>query len=462
MGAIDLDNVIHIGPQAGPQTAFLASHADIAIYGGAAGGGKTYGLLLDPLRNHDNKDFGGVIFRKTGVQVRNEGGMWDESVKLYSLFRAKPREASLEWRFPSGMSMSFAHLEHANDIYNYQGAQMPWLGFDELTHFSKEQFFYMLSRNRSTSGVLPRVRATCNPDPDSWVRDFIDWWIDPATGYAIPERSGVLRWFVRFDEKFHWANTKQELHDQYGYGEEIQPISVTFIPSKLQDNKILMRKDPKYLANLLAQGRVDRMRLLDGNWNVRAIAGTFFQREWFPIVDAVPAGWIAACRFWDRAATKPNETNKDPDWTRGLLLYKYNDGRYCVVDLRSMRDTPGQVDSLIKNMAGHDSANVKIVSQQDPGSAGVLEADHFIKSLAGYWVSVMITSKDKATRAKPVSSQCERHNILVLRAPWNKDFFDELENFSENPKDYAHDDIVDVLSGAFNELSGANSFANAL
>src|SRR5947209_1730770 len=89
-----------IGPQPGPQTAFLASPADIAIYGGAAGGGKSWALLLEPLRHVHVPDFGAVFFRRTGVQIRNEGGLWDESAKLYPHLGGRPREQALEWRFP--------------------------------------------------------------------------------------------------------------------------------------------------------------------------------------------------------------------------------------------------------------------------------------------------------------------------------------------------------------------------
>lgn len=438
---------------------FLSCRADIAIYGGAAGGGKSFGLLLDPLRHSDNADFGGVLFRRTGVQVRNEGGLWDESMKIYPLTGAKPRESLLEWRFPGGMSFGFAHLEYDKDVLNWQGSQIPWIGFDELTHFTENQFFYMLSRNRSTSGVKPVIRAATNPDPDSWVRKFIDWWID-EDGFAIPERSGVLRWFIRRNDEIVWADSPDEIYELYGRGPEIIPKSVTFIAAKLEDNKILMEKDPAYLGNLLALNRVDRMRLKDGNWNVRASSGMLFKREWFPVIDAIPGGWIQSVRFWDRAATKPSETNKDPDWTRGLKLYKYPDGTYVVVDLKSARDTPGQIETLVKTVASHDTTAVKILSQQDPGSAGVSEAEHFIRMLAGYDVHVEVINKDKVTRAKPISAQAEWGNVRVVRAPWNEVFFNELENFSENEKDYAHDDIVDVLSGAFNSMSGGLSLAD--
>ena len=437
-----------IAAQPGPQEDFLASEADIAFYGGAAGGGKTFALLLEPMRHIDNSRFGGVIFRRLTTQIRNEGGLWDESMTLYSPLSATPKESTLEWAFPSGMRMKFAHLEHEKNVYDWQGAQVPFLGFDELTQFTEKQFFYLLSRNRSASGVPGYVRATTNPDSRSWVRQFIAWWIDPETGYPIKERSGVLRWFIRKDDKIVWADTAAELVAEYGI--EAKPKSVTFIGSSIYDNKILMDQDPSYLANLEALPRVERMQLKDGNWNVQAAAGMFFRREWFPVVDVLPGGWISVIRFWDRAATKPNEHNRDPDWTRGVKLYKYPDGTYVAADLRSDRDTPGKIETLIKNTASQDGVAVKIMSQQDPGSAGVSEGEHFIKMLAGYDVSTETMSKDKVTRAKPASAQSEAGNIRVLRAPWNDDFFSEMDNFPEG----AHDDIVDAFSGAFNKLSG--------
>lgn len=433
---------------------FLACTADIAIYGGAAGGGKSYALLLDPIRHHENPEFNAVIFRRNSTQVRNPGGLWDQSMRIYGLFGAIPTEGPLEWTFQSKMGVKFSHLEHESSVLNWQGAEVPHLAFDELTHFSENQFFYMLSRNRSTSGVKPRMRASTNPDPDSWVRKFIDWWIG-EDGFPIQERSGVLRWFIRINDSIVWADTAEQLYEQYGRGPEVIPTSVTFISAKLDDNKILMEKDPAYLGRLLAMNRVDRARLLGGNWNVRDTAGSMFRREWFPVIDAIPAGWIAMLRFWDRAATKPSETNKDPDWTRGLKVYKYPDNTYIVADLKSARDTPLQVESLIRNVAAQDSVGVRVMSQQDPGSAGVAEADNFVRMLSGYDVRTMTTSKDKLTRAKPVSAQCEAGNIKVLRADWNDAFFTELESFPDGQ----HDDIVDVLSGAFNELAqGASMF----
>lgn len=444
-----------IKPQPGPQTDFLTTEASIAIYGGSAGGGKSFSLLLEPLRHIDNGKFGAVIFRKTSVQVKNTGGLWDESEALYTVIGGYPRKHILKWNFPSGMNVTFAHLEHDKDVYNYQGSQIPLIGFDELTHFTEKQFFYMMSRNRSMSGVPGYVRATCNPDCDSWVRKFIDWWIGDD-GYPIKERAGKLRWFIRINDNIIWANTDKELIDQYG--SEQMPKSVTFIPASLHDNKILMQKDPSYLSNLMSLGHVDRLRLLGGNWNIRPTAGNYFKREWFTMIDAIPSGWTQCCRFWDRAATKPHEGNKDPDWTRGLKLFKYPNGTWLVGDLKSMQDTPFRVEQLIKQTAQHDGHRVKIVCQQDPGSAGVAEANSFTTMLAGFDVHTRTFSKDKVTRAKAVSAQCEAGNIFVLKADWNDDFFSEVENFPDG----RHDDIVDTLSGAFNELNSGLSILDVL
>jgi predicted phage terminase large subunit-like protein len=440
-----MNNNLEIKPQKGPQEDFLKTKADIALYGGGAGSGKSFALLLEPLYQFKNPLFGAVIFRRNSVQVRNEGGLWDESTSLYMPLKAHPREAYLEWIFKSGMRVKFSHLENEKSVYDWQGSQIPLIGFDELTHFTEKQFWYMMSRNRSMSGVPGRIRATTNPDADSWVRKLVDWWIG-EDGYPIKERSGKIRWFIRQDDTLVWADTREALVEKYG--DQQQPKSFTFIAALIHDNKILMEKDPNYLSNLMALSRVERLRLLGGNWNVRATAGAYFQKEWFEIIDTIPGGWTQVCRFWDRAATKPNETNKNPDWTRGLLLYKYPNGTWVIADLKSMQDSPLNVERLIKTTASQDGTNVKIVSQQDPGSAGVSEASHFTRMLQGYNVKTVVISKDKETRAKPVSAQCEAGNIKIVRAMWNDELFNELENFPEG----ANDDIVDVLSGSYNEL----------
>ena len=200
-----------IQPQPGPQYEFLSNKADIVIYGGAAGSGKTYALLLEALWHYDNPKFNCAIFRKNANQIRNPGGLLSESQELYRDFGGNLRESIMEWDFPSGAIIKFAHLDLERDKYSWQGSQLCLIGFDELCHFSWGQFVYMLSRNRSTCGVKPYIRATCNPDSESWVRRFIDWWIDPETGYAIQERSGKIRWFIIRGDETYWSDTSRRI-----------------------------------------------------------------------------------------------------------------------------------------------------------------------------------------------------------------------------------------------------------
>src|SRR5262249_33824486 len=155
--------------------------------------------------------------------------------------------------------------------------------------FTKTQFWYMFSRNRTTCGIRPYIRASCNPDPDSFVAGLVEWYIDPETGYAIPERSGVIRYFVRQGEDLIWAENPQELLDRYADLTPHDVKSFTFVASNVYDNAILLEKDPGYLGNLKAQDPVNRERLLKGNWKIRPSAGLYFKRSHFPIVDAAPA-----------------------------------------------------------------------------------------------------------------------------------------------------------------------------
>lgn len=453
MSEPQLNQRVEFRAQEGPQEEFLSSIADIVFYGGAAGGGKTFGLLLEPLRHLENKQFGAVIFRRNSTQVRNEGGLWDESEKIYPHFGANPKEAALKWVFPAGWSLKFSHLEYDKTVLDWQGAQIPYIGFDEITHFTEKQFFYMMSRNRSTSGVPGYIRATCNPDADSWVRILIAWWIGPD-GLPIKSRSGVVRWFIRSNDTIIWGDSREELIKKYG-AEEL-PKSFTFIAADVYDNKILMEKDPAYLANLKALPRIDRLRLLGGNWDVRPAAGMYFQREWFTIIDAMPANVLSQIRYWDRAATLPNEDNKNPDWTAGSRIARLTDGRFVIMHIARLRDRPLNVERFVKNTATQDTSKVPVGIEQDPGSAGVADAQNFARLLAGFDVRIRKPTQDKATRARPLSAQCEAGNVLILRGAWNEEFFKEAENFT-GEDGQNKDDQIDACSGAFNELCGSVS-----
>lgn len=432
---------LSIRPQIGPQTTFLSSSADIVIYGGSAGSGKSFSLLMEPLRHIGIPDFGAVIFRRTSTQVRNEGGLWDTSNQIYPHVGGAPKESILKWVFESGANVKFAHIEYNKNVYDWQGSQIPLICFDELTHFNESMFWYMLSRNRSTCGIKPYMRATTNPLADSWVSKLISWWIDDD-GFPIQERSGVIRWFIRINDELIWADSAEDLTDRHPAS---IPKSLTFIPAKLSDNKILEGKDPGYRANLMALGRVERERLLEGNWKVRPSAGMYFRREWFEIVDNAPSG--KSIRNWDLAASEPTTERPDPDWTAGVKLIEVRTITY-IADVRHVQRKPAGTESLIQHTASVDGTETNITMEQEPGSSGKITIAYYASLLKGYSFKGIPSTKAKELRAGPVSAAAENGLIKVVRADWNDAFFDELEAFPEG----AHDDQVDGLSGAFNEM----------
>ena len=453
-----------VEPQPGPQRRFMSTPANICIYGGAAGGGKSFGLLMSPLRYKNVPGFGCTIFRRNFNQIFSQGGLWDESMRIYQgVSGADPKFARGQWWFrnPKGdivSKVTFAHIERDEDVHKWQGSQLCEIGFDELTHFSEKTFFYMLSRNRSTCGVEPFVRATCNPDADSWVAKFIEWWIDQDTGYPIPARSGKLRWFVRRDEILYWANTKQELWERFDLKtpeERAEPRSVTFIMSKLEDNKELLKVNPGYMSNLKALSVIERERLLHGNWKIKAAAGLFFKRSQVgDFLDFVPADVVEWVRCWDLAATEKTEDN-DPAFTSGVLMGKRKNGRYVVADVINKQMSASEVRQTIKHTAQQDIAKykrVKIRLPKDPGQAGKSQAESYIKFLSGFNVVTVAETGSKEARAEPMAAQWQAGNFDVVVAPWNEEYLQQLENFPDSK----FKDMVDASANGFAELETHN------
>ena len=460
-----------IRPQKGPQEKFLATSADIAIYGGAAGGGKTYAIPMEPLRYINTRGYRAVIFRKNFNQIFASGGIWDESQEMYGDIAGSKsvQTPKFKWSFKNKANIYFDFLGRDADVEKWQGSQITFIGFDELTHFSERQFFYMLSRNRSTCGVKPYIRATCNPDADSWVAKFISWWIDQDTGYPIPERSGKIRWMVRLNEVIYWFDTRQEAIDaaiENGMDYEkavIMAKSVTFIASTLQDNKILMKNDPGYMANLMALALVERERLLYGNWKIKAAAGLMFKRTKVNMLETLPTDVILWARGWDLAATSEDEDG-DPAYTAGVLIGKRKNGRYIIADVINRRSDSAEVRELIKMTCITDRArHGRVVTRlpQDPGQAGKDQAQSFLKFLSGFTVKIVPESGDKVTRAEPLSAQwlglegMDKGNVDVLIADWNEMYFNQMENFPQSK----FKDMVDASSSAFSEIENGGTYS---
>ncbi len=247
-------------PNEGPQTDFLAAGEKDVLYGGAAGGGKSFAMLVDPLRYCDRKAHRALILRRSMPELRE---LIDKSRELYpqAFPGCKFREVEKVWSFPSGAKVEFGFLERDADVYRYQGQAYSWIGFDEITHLPTEfSWNYLASRLRTTDPeIIPYLRCTANPGGVGahWVKNR---YINPSevnTGFKGSD--GLTR---------------------------------KFIPAKLADNPYLA-KDGTYEVMLKSLPPTQRKQLLEGNWDVsEGAAFTEFDLDIHVIPPfSIPVGW---------------------------------------------------------------------------------------------------------------------------------------------------------------------------
>jgi len=261
------------------QARFHACPADEVFYGGAAGGGKSYALLYDGLTfclRYPNID--AVLFRRTFPQL--EMYHINVSRREWSPKIGKYNASKYYWQFANGSRLLFRALKNAGDENEYQTAQFPWVGFDELTHFLEDQYTYLISRNRSADidPSIPRqVKSASNPGNigHAWVK----------RRFVTPSPPNTI--FVRTT-----AEGEKTLR--------------CFIPAKIQDNMALMKKDPLYIGKLKSMRETEKQKLLHGNWDIAE--GAAFS-EWNGVVGSegahvvkpftIPASWkIEMCMDW--------------------------------------------------------------------------------------------------------------------------------------------------------------------
>ncbi len=388
------------------QLAFLLLDCEEAFYGGAAGPGKTDGLLMAALMYVQIPGYAAILFRRTFKDLILPGALMDRAREWLTPTDAHWRDAEMAWHFPAGASLSFGYMDNDTDHFRYQGMETQFCGWDELTQFKEFQYRYMFSRLRRLKGsTIPiRMRSASNPGGigHDWVKQRL----------IVEGR----------------ANGR------------------VFIPAKLDDNPYLDRE--AYLKSLAELDPITRAQLLAGDWSARA-SGTKFRREWFEVVDAAPAD-LHKVRRWDMAATEAKK-GRDPDWTVGLLL-GISQSTKCiyVLDIRRVRANPGGTELLIKQTAELDGRAVPIRMEQEPGSAGVKAIDDYRKRvLMGWDFRGVPSTGSKEIRANPVSSQAQAGNVKLLRGQWVNAFLDEADSFPNG----AHDDQIDALSGALADLT---------
>lgn len=392
------NNVVFF-PQPGGQVDFSNCPADIVLYGGQAGGGKSFSLLYEHVKWIGIPGYTGVIVRKEFSQIFDAGGLWDEAKKIYPHFGGTPVEGKKPFfKFRSGARVYFKHSQHAQKIDHYwQGLASPVIGIDEGTQFTKEEFLYIMSRNRSVTGINSYMRITCNPDPRSFFRKMIDWWIG-EDGYIIPERCGVIRYFVHREDRFVFADTREELLEKFG--PKTKPKSFTFIQGKLEDNKVLMESDPEYEASLENLTESQKHALRGGNWDELDNPDALFNHK------NINANRVERVDIEDMArivvAVDPaGTTGTKSDATGIVVCGKGHDGRGYTLADKTGKYKPEKWAKIACDLYETWRAD-KIVCEKNYGGdmvkSTIMTHDPLI-------IPKMVTaSKGKALRAEPISA----------------------------------------------------------
>lgn len=447
--------MVEFGPKSLKQEMFLNTEADICVFGGGAGSGKSFLGIMDLLKHANDPKFNGVVVRQVTPQIRGPGGVFEKAKNMYrDVFgdAVRIRERDLEIIYPSGGKVSFRHCQAAKDKYNFQGWEISVALIDEAQQLGYEEVVYIMSRLRTEAKMKSYMRMTCNPDKNSWLREWVDWYLYPEgheeAGIPDPDKCGVLRYFVIQDNTPIWGDSKEELYQKFGAS--AKPLSFTFISANVYDNPVMMENQPDYVAWLEGLPRVEKRRLLYGDWNATESASGFWKKEWVTVLNDAPKGPRRKVRAWDIAATLPSESNPDVDWSAGVLMSKNTEqGTFCVEDVIRFQDRFAGVEQRIIATAELDGPSVTIIIPCDPGAAAKMYANDLARKLAdkGFTVRLKRPDKAKEVRFGPFATVSENGFVSICKGPWFKDYVDELESFTGDGK--GHDDQVDATSDAF-------------
>lgn len=452
-------------PVSTKQRDFLKSEAYVTVFGGSAGSAKTYGGLLRHYTFINDPNYVGYVIRKTAANLRGTGGAFDTAIKIYKnlepniTFTKQP----MVIKFPSGATIQFVGLDGDAGINFFHGLEVSGAMFDEATQNQESEVLWVMSRLRTNSKMKPNIWLTCNPDPDSFIFKWIEWYLYPKGTYVDgvlvegrpdPAKNGAVRYFLRFGDELVWGDTAEELREEHkgrlAQGQE--PKSFKFIGATCHDNPALLKSNPDYISSLLNQGRINAERLYYGNWYARESSTGYFKRDWIEVIDELPdeSEIIARVRCWDIAGTLPSEQNPDPDFTAGVLIAKTRDNKFIIEDVIRDRKRFGAVYDWVAQVALKDfdfNGVFDVFIPQDPSANGKFAAQEAVKNIAKYGVfAKKIPSSghsSKLSRFKPFSAASEAGLVKVLRADWNDVYFSELERF-DGTRRCGHDDKQSV------------------
>jgi len=455
-----------------PQERALGSPADIVIFGGANGGGKTAGLVGAASRGIGDPGWTAAVFRRTYPELDQPGGVIDQSKKFYPDPEHNYNESKSRWKFPGGAQVKFSHLQHESSKQSWDGAELTFVGFDQLESFERSQFFYLLGRLRSPdSAFQPHCFATCNPAPKGhWLYEFVSGWLD-EDGFPDPDMAGQLRYFRRDGDDIRWV-AGPEVTDSEG----LEPMSVAFVPATVEDNPHI---GDNYKRNLNSLGEADRQEKRHGRWGVvrddSPLSGHTIQ-----VVDQLPDSPSPSVRYWDIADTEPHPGNPDPSHTAGVKAYateqlwtvcqhsgqegdcrwwcegQPSDGKcarghdqldtrprtvICVEHAEWFQRSGDAKDQRIRGAAKRDGYQTIVAHEQEPGSSGKDVARKYQRALSDWEVVSDRPTGSKYDRMALWVPMAETGRIKVRSGRWSQDFIDAL--VGGDPQD-----VRDAMSGA--------------
>lgn len=425
--------------------------------------------LLRHLRWVTDPNYRGFCIRKNSTAIMKSGGLFQEAVKLYSQYDPKLKVKLKDQKvvFSSGAEVSFSHYENSNAAQLYQGLQLSSVFYDEATHANEEDIWWLVSRLRTDANMTPSIWLSCNPDPDSFLFDWVKYWLYPegheSYGLPDPEKNGKTRWIVRRNGVINWGDSREEMIERYG--EKCMPLAFQVLLGTIYDNPVLMENQPEYLSNLEALPDVERRRLLLGDWTAREAGSSYFDRKNCPeLAESPPAKeFEKIVRAYDFAGTLPHDSNRSPDYFASVKMGKMKNGQYVVLDVVRTRITFGDWLEHILENARRDGPGVDIVLAEDPNPASKASTKLLAQSLIeqGFITKTRRASAGKLDAFRPFAASAELGVVSVVKGCatdlWNKIdnnnefFYKELEAFDGKRRsgESGHDDMVDCCSLAY-------------
>lgn len=422
-------------PPSPKQMAYLIEDCREALYGGAAGGGKTDALLRAALQYACIPGYAALLVRQTHPQLAMEGGMIERAQEWLAGTDAKYNVVEKRWDFPSGASLTFMHMERDAHRFKIQGAEFQYIGFDELTNWKTDKVYRFAAARLRKPQAQERLQAC--PTCGMTLAD-VPLRMRAGTNPGSAGEAWVHRRFVQ-----PWEEAKLNETDYV-------PEDQKFLPAFVHDNPGL--DEDEYQKSLSILDDMTKEQLRDGTWGLRI--NVLLHRERIRVVqrEEVPTD-LRLVRAWDFAATEA-ENAEDPDWTVGALLGE-KDGRWWLLDIVRRRVDPGGVETLFLDTLLQDrnlyGQGLTTVLEREPGSSGKITSAHFMRMASGFAVSDMPHQSSKTERARPLAGAIDNGNYHVVAAAWTDEWLDEAALFPDG----SHDDQVDAVTTGMAYLSQA-------